>query len=309
MKINSGSLCNGHTYWYGRNSFLLHSLDGIVLIDTSKIRRIDGENERYYEIEYEGEIYKFISVTTVLGKMLSKPALVPWAFNYGVRETHALILEGLKKFREQDRLDEFILSLEVNDWTNVKDSLSQYGRTASSGSKQSQERGTYIHKCLEEIIAGKSADKDKFDPEMLLYVEQIERFCDEYEPEWIESESIVVSMTGEYAGTLDAVCKINNHPPRKRHPSLVGKKVIADLKTGKDGRVYPESHYPQLCAYGHARREMGFDHDNEIIIAVGPESYSVGVNYYPHSVFHKLYEAWKGIEEGNSLNPNGRKKK
>lgn len=279
------------------------------MIDTSKIKRIDGDNERYYEFEYEGEIYKFISVTTILGKMLSKPALVPWAFNYGVREALGWVGEEARQAIDEARVDEFALSMSVNDWTNVKDILNKTDRSANSASKEAQERGTKVHTGLEFIVAGKVIDKDKVqDKDMLPYVSEIERFCEEYEPEWHESESIVVSMSGQYAGTLDAVCTIHNHPPRKRHPSLVGKKVILDLKTGKDGRVYPESHFPQLCAYGHARREMGYDHDNEIILAVGPESYSVGVNYYPSSVFHHLHAAWKAIEDGNSLNPNKRKK-
>jgi hypothetical protein len=262
---------------------------------------VTGEDSRYYYVEVNGVEHKLISVTTVLN-ILSKPALIPWAFKLGVEETLAALHEIEGGIPAYDRI-----------YAAIKENQG----TPKDRSGEGASRGTELHAVLESRIAGGLQDIPEDIATMAMgatmtypeYVASLDKFIYDYEPEWHESELKVVNLELGYAGMLDAVCTIHKQPSRKRHENLVGKKIILDLKTNNEGRVYPEAHFPQIDAYATAYVSMGYEpHDREAILAIGPKTYSVGVNYFEGECFLPILQAYQVLDRSKKLNPNGRKK-
>ncbi len=110
-------------------------------------------------------------------------------------------------------------------------------------SDKAKARGTDLHKAAEARAIGQKPD---IDPANVAYLDQYDAFLNEFRPEFLMSEAPVYNTKVGYAGTLDAIAKID------------GKTVVCDIKTtehGKDsGRYrppYPEAAL-QLSAYRHA---------------------------------------------------------
>lgn len=281
----------------------------------ANIKKLDSSDGRYYEIEIDGEIHKLVSVTTVINSVMNKPALVPWAFNIGVEEAMGLVAEDAARAIKDGREEEFALALSAGAGVPMKDRLRTTGRTHDSRREDAAYRGTFIHSLLEGRI--KEQKGEFFVPldvepgsEAERYLDSLDKFIKDYDPEWHESELTVFSLTHGYAGTLDAVCTIRKQPKNKRHKKLISKKVILDLKTGKDGRVYPESHFPQLSAYKEAYYESTTEFnqiDESIVLAIGPENYSVGVNYFEPLCFNAILDVYNMMQRCREANPNKRK--
>ena len=272
-----------------------------------KITKNDTDNGRTYEIKFDnGETRSLISVTTVINAILAKPALVPWAFNLGVENTHKLIAKDAQRMIKEDRIEEYVLALAQDPSIMskmTKDRLSTNEMTTKDFSSQSADRGTLVHKYLEKKIKGQATVGMRDETEM--YTSQVNRFIEEYGVEFHASEMTVFSLDKEYAGTLDAICTITKHPKRRRHKPLIGKTMILDLKTNKNGQVYKQAQFPQLTAYEVAvgnMRDQGFI-TNEVpfiegsmIVAAGPDKYGIGVNDYPANSFDVIHEVFKMYE-------------
>lgn len=104
--------------------------------------------------------------------------------------------------------------------------------------KASGERGTRVHGHCEAFLRGKGidqADEDKG------YVDALEKFIIDVDPEVIELEEIVLSSLG-YGGRFDMII-------RPRQGKYAGKVLLVDLKTGKQ---YAVEHTLQTAAYRYA---------------------------------------------------------
>lgn len=157
-------------------------------------------------------------------------------------------------------------------------------------------RGTDVHQAAEQLALGAVPDVA---PEIEPYVEQYRRFLEDFEPEFLLAEAPVYNLTRGYAGTLDAVARID------------GRTVVCDVKTtphGPDaktdaGRPKSRPPYPevalQLTLYRNAelvglladrreinyRRYYAFDPDSHtepmpateggVCVVVSPEDYLV----------------------------------
>lgn len=272
-----------------------------------KIKKNDTDDGRTYEIEFEnGEVRSLISVTTVINTILAKPALVPWAFNLGVENTHKLIARDAQRMIKEDRIEEYVLALAQDPSIMAKmtkDRLVVNEMTTKDFSSQSADRGTLVHEYLEKKIKGQATVGMRDETEM--YTSQVNRFIEEYGVEFHASEMTVFSLDKEYAGTLDAICTITKHPKRRRHTPMIGRTVVLDLKTNKNGQVYKNIQFPQLTAYEVALGEMrsqGFIVDEipavegSMIVAAGPDKYGIGVNNYPANSFDCIHEVFKMYE-------------
>jgi hypothetical protein len=275
-------------------------------IKQEDIIQVNSDDGRYYELEINGTIHKLVSVTTVIGTLLNKPALVPWAYNVGIEETVKALKEKIEFYVENDMPIDAETILSVN-WEDVKKYLAEKERSYDKRRGEGADRGILLHSCLEARIAGE--DLPEGHEQVSDYLASLDKFIKDYDPEFHESEMKVVSLQHGFAGTLDTVCTIHKHPPRRRHPSMVNKRVVLDLKTNKSGSIYAIPHFSQLDAYGIAYEEMGGQYDAGMVVAIGPENYSPNVNYYPKGTFLKLLEAHRALEIGNESNPNARKKK
>lgn len=257
----------------------------------------DSMRGRKYHFDFEGEGFILPSVTTVMG-ILDKPALVPWAFNTGVEGAWDALREA------QDGGVQF---LDVNE---LKNYLRAEKKSADDKKNEGGSRGLAVHDALERHIAGESVYVDNLEPDHRPYWQQVLTFIDDYDPEFLLSEVKVVHPFLGFAGRLDFVAQIRKHPPRRRHKSLVGKKVLLDLKTNKAGKVYPNIHLPQVEAYGAAlhwmtNREITVD--EKLVVAVGIKSYQPSVSYAKLEDFTSILSAYNALESLKARNPNGRK--
>jgi hypothetical protein len=146
----------------------------------------------------------------------------------------------LRQFHEDGDRDGAIKFLKDSRWT-----------------KTGMARGSDVHKAAEALALGTVPEVE---PEIEPYVEQYRRFLSDFAPEFVMAEAPVYNLSAGYAGTLDAIAKID------------GKTVVVDMKTtahgpdsGKSRPPFPEVAL-QLTLYRHAelvgiladRREINY---------------------------------------------------
>ena len=163
------------------------------------IRKNQGSGHSY---ELDGRWIP--GVTTVIGSVLDKPALVSWA----ARETAAYADEHwarLSGMRSADR----IVELE---------------RARYATNKKATQKGHRIHALAERIQSGETVDVPT---EILADVEGVARLLDSFEFETLATEAATGSPTWGYAGTFDALLQSPKFGT-----------CLVDFKSGK--RIYDE---------------------------------------------------------------------
>ena len=111
-------------------------------------------------------------------------------------------------------------------------------------SKTAQDIGLEVHKWIELYIKGKIIDVDTavdYPEGVKVPMQNFHMWADAHDIEWESCEEKVYSRNWEYAGTVDAVAKIN------------GKRCVIDFKTS--AKIYKE-YYLQVAAYVSAIGEM-----------------------------------------------------
>ena len=184
---------------------------------------------------------KLPSVTTILG-VIAKPALIPWAAQ---RERESVIAAVKRAYDDSTELGErpdaeLFMELVAAEIEKEK----AYRATLRKAAKI----GTQVHERIEWEFLGELKRERSDDPPPLESAEAERSFG--RASDWrkatklkvIDTERMVASLHGQYAGTLDALVKVG------------GKVGILDFKTGK--RVYEEA-YLQSCAYRLALAEEG----------------------------------------------------
>ena len=213
-------------------------------------------------------------VTSLLSACLPKPALVPWAEKMGRESILGLL-----------RRDIDPLALDKRD---LKQVIADEGLGAEAAKQSGASRGGIVHDFLEGYIrSGGIIPALPEDQTTLPYIKSLAKFLVEYEPEFHATEFYVVSHELGYAGRCDGICTIHKQPPRRNKPfDLTGKRVLFDLKTNRDGRVYKPEHYYQTAAYEYAWRQMGGEpNDHQIVAALGEEKWQVGVSkFHPDAI-------------------------
>lgn len=107
-----------------------------------------------------------------------------------------------------------------------------------------RDRGSLIHDLAEQWAAGQEIDCP---PDCVLYMDALERFWDDWQPEWLHVERTVVYDHPDlgYGGTFDAIARLGDGATR-----------LLDIKTGE--RLWPEVRW-QLAAYRFAQGMAVFD--------------------------------------------------
>jgi len=113
------------------------------------------------------------------------------------------------------------------------------------GQRSASELGTAVHQAVEQFAL--TGERPSVDAEVAPYLDQFDRWAQQFQPEYVAAEMTVFSPTYGYAGTADAVMVVG------------GARVIADYKTSRksvDRQGRPTKPYPevglQLAAYRHA---------------------------------------------------------
>ena len=229
----------------------------------------EGESAYHCE-DCEHDHYR---MSTLLRATCPKFALVPWAEKAGRLGALAVYQQDGKLPADDDKLKKRIERLLLN-----ADNLRDAGA----------ERGNVVHDYLNRyVVFGEVTHVEEYDEAHRPYLRQLARFIIDYEPEFLESEFFVVHHDLNYAGKSDGICKIGVQPPR-RNPGtdLTGKRVLFDVKSNREGRVYPPEHLYQVAGYELARRDMGAEPtEHQIVIAIGEDSYQVKVSHYTPESF------------------------
>jgi len=170
------------------------------------------------------------SVTTLikLGLGTSDP-LVNWAVNTTAGAAY-------------DRHRMLMQFVEDNDRQGAVEWLRNQ-RWQKSG--QAAARGIDLHRAAEKLALGQQPEVEKHN---LPYLEQYRRFLEDFSPEFLMAEAPVYNTKLGYAGTLDAVLKLDGEP------------LVADIKTTPHAPDSDRSRppYPEVALQlvGYRRAEL-----------------------------------------------------
>lgn len=167
------------------------------------------------------------SVTTILSEGVPKPQLISW----GCKVT------ALRAVEQHAILRAYLDGGDPNGAVKWLTGARWETQASAAG------RGTAVHEIIEAYALGKKPDVPaEFEP----WHRQIRRFLDDHQPEYEMSEAPVYNLEYGYAGTLDAILRVQ------------GARCVVDMKTtdkGPDASSRPP--YPdvalQLCAYSRAQ--------------------------------------------------------
>lgn len=210
----------------------------------------------------EGHDEKVPGVTSILNS-IPKPFLTFWAAKV-VAET---ALECLPE----------VMGLAMKDKQGAIDFLKGAPRRSTSGAADT---GTEVHNLFERIAKGENIGR--VHPEYAPYVDGIHAFNDKFQPEYLFVEDTVWSDTHKYAGSFDAIVRID------------GETVMLDAKTTRSG-VHSEVAM-QLSAYSYADHIIGQDGevhdipkiDAGAVLHLRPE----GAKLVPASVTPETFEGF-----------------
>ena len=142
--------------------------------------------------------------------------------------------------------------------------------------------GSDAHDLFERIAKGEDVKPAFLHPDMRAYADHFFAFCNEFQPEFVELEETVWSDTHGYAGSFDAIMRIN------------GETVIADWKTTRSG-VHEEVAL-QLAAYTNADYILSPDGsqrpipkiEGAAVLHVRPEGWGL----YPVRIDEDVFESF-----------------
>lgn len=173
------------------------------------------------------------SVTSILN-VLDKPALIWWAAD----ETAQAAVRAAASLQQRIAEDG---EREVVKWLGG----ARFRRPP--GQRSAAELGTAIHEACEQYAL--SGNRPDVDDEVRPFLDRFDEWAQAAQPEYEAAEMTVYHADYGFAGTLDAIIKLD------------GESYIADYKTTRndlDGQGKPRTPYPeqvglQLAAYRHAQ--------------------------------------------------------
>lgn len=191
---------------------------------TPKISTFRRGGARWYRNPETGGEY--IGVTSVTG-LTPKPWLGPWqaklAAEFAVENIGSILqmtLDAQKAAKPEAAMKAVV--------DHVKGAPRRYTNSAA-------DLGSEVHAVCEAIAKGENPGP--IHPEIEGFIEGFHRFLDKYQPEFLWIEQTVFSDQYGYAGTADALMRID------------GEVVLGDWKSGKS--TYPEAAL-QCSLYQHA---------------------------------------------------------
>lgn len=192
----------------------------LQLKSKTNVKLIVKGNGHYYKKGRNEDLWP--SVTTVLGKVLAKPALVPWAQKITLKRCEE-VLRGMQyDIAEHAGWDYYVTKV-----------ITESRREPEKLAEQAADIGTRAHDAIHKMLTGQTYEiTDDIKP-------CIESFMAWYEQSRLQidfSEICVASETLKVGGTIDSMGRrkgIGRTPPRRR--------ILLDWKTSKG--IYPEYGY------------------------------------------------------------------
>jgi hypothetical protein len=234
-------------------------------VTTPKVSTIKRGGSRFYVNPETGE--KVPGVTSVLG-MLPKDFLKYWAAK-SVAQT------AVNNIGE-------VVGIAMRDPDAAVDFLK---RSPDRDTYKAADAGTGVHELYESLARGEEVDRRRLTPELRVYAESFDQFVAEFQPEFLHLEETVWSETHGYAGSFDAIARID------------GEIVILDWKTTRSG-VHEEVAL-QMTAYKNADYILTADGEKvplpEIEAAAVLHTRPEGWNLYPVSIDDSLFETFLAL--------------
>jgi len=187
-------------------------------------KRMHGTNFRDSKGIYTWKNERYPSVTTIL-KMKDKPALPRWA-----SKSVAEFVKGEAERRNRGEITGAQLMETILDVDRMKSAPWNYA-------EKKRDMGSTFHDVAEQITLGTPVSPAAFGDDVRGYIESFLLWLETWKPEFEASEFACFNRSVGYAGTCDALVRLN------------GRLVAFDFKTGADS--YDE-HALQLSAYRHA---------------------------------------------------------
>lgn len=225
---------------------------------TPKVATFHRGGSRFYVHPESGD--KVPGVTSVLN-MIPKPFLKAWGEKLVATEA----VEGLANWQP----------LAERDPQAAIDYLKQTPRRTT---KEAADIGTAAHGIFESLALGEPLGN--ITDALLPYAAQFSNFLDTVQPEYLATEDTVWSEKHGYAGSFDALMRIQ------------GERCWADNKTTRSG-VYPEVAL-QLSAYSHADYILDGETGEQQLMSPDPADRGVVIHVRPE--FWALYEVPIGDE-------------
>jgi hypothetical protein len=183
---------------------------------------------KYHTYTIDGQ--KTPGVTTILGQVVAKPALVSWA--------PRLVAEYVA-----DKDPSWLEDLRAEGRDALVDHLKGVPDRAK---KAAGARGTDVHALAERVIAGEELEETAELEPLWGHIESCVHFLDDWKISPVLVEGVIGSRLHRYCGTVDLVALLPD-----------GRRVLMDYKTGASG-IWPETAL-QLAAYRHAEAYVDND--------------------------------------------------
>jgi genome maintenance exonuclease 1 len=197
-----------------------------------------GRSYRAYHVTVDGERRRVSSVTTIL-RFLDKPALDRKREEVTATNAFALARTGM---------------VETVEPADALAAMKEHGVDAESFWSKGKQRGIDIHTVLERYaVAGEAPNPADFPPELRGYIRGLVDWLLDDDPEPEAVEQLVANPSQKYAGRFDLRARIK------------GRSCLVDLKTNREGRIYPEAHL-QARAYAIADEVCGAEPVQDIIL-------------------------------------------
>lgn len=228
---------------------------------TNPFGSVATSDGRYYERDGE----KFLSVTNIIDKAMSKPALVPWA----VKLCAEAALADLHRCRTDADFKKLVFKYKDTTTSPKINPASEWKRTHTKVKDAAAERGTTFHNWAEGYILGQEPDPpDGLAEECVGFIRCVEKNGIEA----IAAEATVYSREFSYAGTGDLWATV---------AAWGGIPVMIDYKTSKS--TWPETAL-QLAAYRRGEF-IGLPDGSEAPV---PETQAGAVMHVDHGETHLI---------------------
>lgn len=265
--------------------------------------RIAGDSPNYTFVLRNDQTGRYIkdcvielpSVTTVIRRVLAKPALLKWNHTQtrDIFVSLAMMVED-GTLSVEDFIDTF------SDPDMASEYLKENGLRPEDVTDVASERGHTAHKHLERLAKLSLTDRDEQADIVAInerggdpYIHAVSEWWLEEKPEVVAAEQVMFSTKLGYAGTVDLVWKRG------------GYYVIGDLKTRRAGLGPYESDFVQVGAYAALWNEKHPGQnilDGSVLLAQDdgtPLEAPVPDNYF--DVFEHLLKAHDTMRRGEEV--------
>lgn len=230
----------------------------------------------YHFADAAGTRVRYPSVTTILGKVMPKRALMEWYEERGAEAATILCRQGALKGLRPDQAIEIVRGS---------------GMGAKDAAKVAATRGIGVHAILQRWAEdGDVPNPSDYPADMRGYITGLVRWILHADPIPTAVEQLVAHPGKRYAGRYDLRAGIR------------GRDTLVDLKTNRRCQVYPEAAL-QVTGYAYADMEGGAPAPEALLmVAVGPDGTfaEAAPGYGTDTAWHRaldLYAALDAMQE------------